>query len=338
MNDPDDSKKLKQLGPETTFGDDSLNPSVVDLPYVYEQDRNKSTRSTANDVYGSSGGVEMTSFRRPSAAAASDRERFRRFSQLSSTGVRPEVESQQTPSIRESIARIEEEPTGADAIDRGTVDGGFGWVIVACRSMRSFATFVFNSWLKTFRLAGTFTIAFHFLGFLFSWGVIQSALLEQGLASTRLLSIIGGVATFWNAAGCFPVSSASARTYSLTSFPEIAAPTYSAGRTTRQTFRQAVNRLDRCLDARICLHRLELLSTQLPRVAHPARVGSGVRLRHAVHGQSLVGLDWQSDIAERRIFIDGLPSARDMVLAQARNRYRNYMYVVVASARGRLGP
>jgi hypothetical protein len=142
MNDPDDSKKLKQLGPEITFGDDSLNPSVVDLPYVYEQDRNKSMRSTANDVYGSSGGIEMTSFRRPSAAAASDRERFRRFSQLSSTGVRPEIESQQTPSIRESIARIEEEPTGADAIDRGTVDGGFGWVIVACKSREPYRSII----------------------------------------------------------------------------------------------------------------------------------------------------------------------------------------------------
>jgi hypothetical protein len=142
MNDPDDSKKLKQLGPEITFGDDSLNPSVVDLPYAYDQDRNKSTRSTANDVFGSSGGIEMTSFRRPSAAAASERERFRRFSQLSSSGARPEVESQQIPSIRESIARIEEEPTGADAIDRGTVDGGFGWVIVACRSEKSYAVII----------------------------------------------------------------------------------------------------------------------------------------------------------------------------------------------------
>lgn len=134
MNEHDDSKKLKQLGPEITFGDDSLNPSIVDLPYAYDQDRNKSTHSTANDVFGSSGEIEMTSFRRPSAAAASERERFRRFSQLSSSGARPEVGSQQTPSIRESIARIEEEPTGADAIDRGTVDGGFGWVIVACKS------------------------------------------------------------------------------------------------------------------------------------------------------------------------------------------------------------
>jgi hypothetical protein len=62
------------------------------------------------------------------------------------------------------------------------------------------------------RPPGTFTIAFHFLGYIFSWGVIQAALLEQNLASTRLLSVIGGLATFWNAAGCFPVSSRSSGT------------------------------------------------------------------------------------------------------------------------------
>jgi hypothetical protein len=68
-------------------------------------------------------------------------------------------------------------------------------------------------------------------------------------------------------------------------------PTRPAGRTPRQTFRQTGNRLDRRLDARIRLHRLELLSAQLRGVAHPARVGSGIRLRHAVHGQYLVGLE-----------------------------------------------
>jgi hypothetical protein len=137
MDDQDDTKTLKPLAPEVTFGDEG---PVADLPYAYDQDRNKTNHSTARaDVYGSGIGIKMTSFRRPSAAAASDRERFRRLSQLSSSGVRPEAESQQSPSFRDSNFRIEVEPSGADSIDRGTVDGGFGWVIVACKSV-PFAT------------------------------------------------------------------------------------------------------------------------------------------------------------------------------------------------------
>ena len=132
MNDAGEDKKLKPLREGTEYGDDSVNPSVVDLPYAYEQNGNKSTRSTAlNDAYRSTS-IEMSSFRRPSAAAAADRDRFRRYSQLSSG--RPEVESQQLPPVRDS--RIEEEPSGADQIDRGTIDGGFGWVIVACKQVR----------------------------------------------------------------------------------------------------------------------------------------------------------------------------------------------------------
>lgn len=50
-------------------------------------------------------------------------------------------------------------------------------------------------------------------------------------------------------------------------------------------------------------------------------------MRHAVHGQSPIGLDCQSNIAERRVFVDGLPFARDVVLAETRDCYRNYMYV-----------
>lgn len=45
----------------------------------------------------------------------------------------------------------------------------------------------------------------------------------------------------------------------------------------------------------------------------------------------------EQTIAERRISVDGLPVAGNVVLAETRNRYRNYMYVVVASARGPLG-
>lgn len=49
-------------------------------------------------------------------------------------------------------------------------------------------------------------IAFHFLGFLYGWGVIQAHLLGKGLASSQLLSVIGGLQAFFNAAGCMPVS------------------------------------------------------------------------------------------------------------------------------------
>jgi hypothetical protein len=52
---------------------------------------------------------------------------------------------------------------------------------------------------------GTFVITFHFLGFLYSWGVIQADLLGKGLASSQLLSVVGGLQAFWNAAGCIPV-------------------------------------------------------------------------------------------------------------------------------------
>lgn len=202
MDEVDDTKKLKPLSEtrsETRApGDETVSSSVVDLPYAYEQETHKKTRSSAlEDVSGD--GIEMTSYRRPSAVTPADRDRFRRYSQLGAG--RPEVESQQTVSGRNSV--VEEEPTGADAIDRGAIDGGFGWVIVACESKAVAKTS--RDELTLNHPAGTFTIAFHFLGFLFSWGVIQSALLEQGLASTRLLSVIGGLATFWNAAGCFPV-------------------------------------------------------------------------------------------------------------------------------------
>ncbi|KAJ9104748.1 hypothetical protein QFC19_003889 [Naganishia cerealis] len=62
------------------------------------------------------------------------------------------------------------------------LDGGFGWAIVA----------------------STFVITFHFLGYLYSWGVIQADLLGKGLASSQLLSVVGGLQAFWNAAGCIP--------------------------------------------------------------------------------------------------------------------------------------
>ncbi|KAJ9108703.1 hypothetical protein QFC21_000023 [Naganishia friedmannii] len=77
---------------------------------------------------------------------------------------------------------------GAPTIDEEPsveyLDGGFGWAIVA----------------------STFVITFHFLGFLYSWGVIQADLLGKGLASSQLLSVVGGLQAFWNAAGCIPAA------------------------------------------------------------------------------------------------------------------------------------
>lgn len=46
------------------------------------------------------------------------------------------------------------------------------------------------------------------MGILYSWGVIQSSLLSDGLASSRLLSIVGGLEVFLFAGFCIPVSQA----------------------------------------------------------------------------------------------------------------------------------
>lgn len=60
---------------------------------------------------------------------------------------------------------------------------------------------------------GTSTLTFFFLGYLYSWGVIQAALVDSKLASTQLLSVVGGLQVFFNAATCVPVSSSPPRIY-----------------------------------------------------------------------------------------------------------------------------
>ncbi|GHJ89148.1 hypothetical protein NliqN6_5550 [Naganishia liquefaciens] len=99
--------------------------------------------------------------------------RARRFS--STSAARPTDE--QEPSTLSFVPFDVE-----DAEPPEYLDGGFGWVIVA----------------------STFVIAFHFLGYLYGWGVIQAHLLGKGLATSQLLSVIGGLQAFFNAAGCMP--------------------------------------------------------------------------------------------------------------------------------------
>lgn len=81
------------------------------------------------------------------------------------------------------------------------LDGGFGWAIVASTSHSPFSL-----GRSSHPAQGTFVIAFHFLGYLYAWGVIQAHLLSRGLATSQLLSVIGGLQAFFNAAGCIPVS------------------------------------------------------------------------------------------------------------------------------------
>jgi hypothetical protein len=173
-------------------------------------------------------GMEMTTFRRLSAVASVERDRFRRGSAAGSVEGRDRF--RRASVLGRTETRIGEAGEGelssgvrvdgdtvvagdGDHVERGTIDGGFGWVIVACQYLPLFfdstTTLTHGPPLRASRFRstpkGTFTIAFHFLGFIFSWGVIQAALVDQELESTRLLSVIGGLATFWNAAGCFPV-------------------------------------------------------------------------------------------------------------------------------------
>ncbi|GHJ86260.1 hypothetical protein NliqN6_2662 [Naganishia liquefaciens] len=63
-------------------------------------------------------------------------------------------------------------------------EGGFGWVVVFC----------------------AFILCFQFLGVFYAWGVVQDALYKQGLAKSRILSVIGGLSAFWIGPGCLLAS------------------------------------------------------------------------------------------------------------------------------------
>ena len=58
------------------------------------------------------------------------------------------------------------------AYDATVPDGGYGWVVVCCCSV----------------------LAFWFVGTTYSWGVIQSALVHDKLASPATLSLVGSLA------------------------------------------------------------------------------------------------------------------------------------------------
>lgn len=44
-------------------------------------------------------------------------------------------------------------------------------------------------------------ITFMFLGLIYSWGIVQAALVQDKVNSTKMLSIIGGLQSFFSAAG-----------------------------------------------------------------------------------------------------------------------------------------
>jgi hypothetical protein len=104
-----------------------------------------------------------------------------------------------TPSLADDVRSY------ATADEDEYLDGGFGWVIVGCEHI----DLVRNSYPDieiNLSSLGTFTIAFHCLGLLYAWGVIQAELNNRGLASPQLLSVIGGLDAFFTAAICLPVS------------------------------------------------------------------------------------------------------------------------------------
>lgn len=63
--------------------------------------------------------------------------------------------------------------------DSGVPDGGYGWVVIA----------------------GCATLTWWYLGMSYSWGVMQSALVERGLSSASTLSWIGSLCVTFNSIG-----------------------------------------------------------------------------------------------------------------------------------------
>lgn len=98
-----------------------------------------------------------------------------------------ELESPQEPSRQESADNFgpsDNVITQSQIADSAVPDGGYGWVIVfACAMM-----------------------TFWFVGTTYCWGVIQTPLVQQGLASPSTLSFVGSLAVGLNSA--FAVTSA----------------------------------------------------------------------------------------------------------------------------------
>lgn len=81
-----------------------------------------------------------------------------------------------SPSAIPSAVQSDADDSGGDPIlqaaDSDVPEGGYGWVVVA----------------------GCFVLAWWVIGTAYSWGVIQGALVEDGLASPSVLSFVGSLA------------------------------------------------------------------------------------------------------------------------------------------------
>jgi len=80
-------------------------------------------------------------------------------------------------------------------------EGGYGWVVTGCK-----APYTPNGAVITTNAKGSFTLMFLYAGTLYSWGIFQAELAQRQLASSLLLSTVGGLQAFCQAIGCMPVS------------------------------------------------------------------------------------------------------------------------------------
>lgn len=104
----------------------------------------------------------------------------------------PPIELVKVPSSSAPVAEWEEStarPAATDAVveasrlaDAGAPDGGYGWTVV-------FACAIITFW---------------FMGTTYSWGVIQDALVQEGLSTPSTLSFVGSTAIAGTAAFAVP--------------------------------------------------------------------------------------------------------------------------------------
>jgi len=80
-------------------------------------------------------------------------------------------------------------------------EGGYGWVVTGCKALHT----PIGEEITT-NAKGSFTLMFLYAGTLYSWGIFQAELAQRQLASSLLLSTVGGLQAFCQAIGCMPVS------------------------------------------------------------------------------------------------------------------------------------
>ena len=80
-------------------------------------------------------------------------------------------------------------------------EGGYGWVVTGCKAPHT----PIGEEITT-NAKGSFTLMFLYAGTLYSWGIFQAELAQRQLASSLLLSTVGGLQAFCQAIGCMPVS------------------------------------------------------------------------------------------------------------------------------------